>query len=104
MVGYVFIGALAAFGLICGVWIVCGFFLPDCRGGGAVLAGPLDEKTFATARRWIWLREMGLLYTPLIGVEETFPEEEQAWLCCHGFILCSRAAVIERLGSGESEH
>ena len=104
MAGFVLIGALAAFGLICAVWIGCGFFLPDTRSGGSVLTGPLQGNTLAAARRWIWLREMGLLYSPLIAVQDSFSEAEQEWLSCHGFILCSRAETIRRLGIGESEH
>lgn len=104
MAGYVFMGTLAAFGLICGVWVCCGFFLPDCRAGAAVIAGPLEGRTLSTVRRWIWLREMGLLYSPLIAVEETVSEAEREWLSCHGFILCSRGEVLRRLGIGEIEH
>lgn len=101
---YVIIGALAAFGLICVVWIICGFFLPDTRSGALVLPGPLGEKEMATARRWIWLREMGLLYSPLIAVAEDFGEAERIWLECHGFEICSRAAIAKRLGIGENRN
>ena len=101
MAGYVIMGALAAFGLICVIWIGCGFFLPDCRGGIAVLSGPLEGKSLVTARRWIWLREMGLLYSPLVVLEETVTDAEREWLCCHGFEICSRNALMQRLGIGE---
>lgn len=100
MAGYVFVGALAAFGLICAIWIGCGFLLPDCRGGAAILTGPLAGKNLAAARRWIWLREMGLLCCPLIVLEETITDEEREWLGCHGFEICSLGRCLTRLGIG----
>ena len=103
MAGYVLVGALAAFGLICVIWIGCGFFLPDCRGGVCVLTGPLEGKNLTTARRWIWLREIGLLYSPLLALEDGFSPEEQEWLLCHGFEICSRSAFARRLGIGEKK-
>lgn len=101
MVGYVLVGTLAAFGLICVIWLVCGLFLPDCRGGICLLNGPLDEKNLATARRWIWLREMGLLCGPLTALESQLTAEEREWLICHGFEICSLEACLHRLGIGE---
>lgn len=103
MAGYIFFGALAAFGLICVVWIGCGLVLPRIAGGVALLAAPLDRETLDTARRWIWLREMGLLYTPLIALDEGLTGYEREWLICRGFTLCSRADIAKRLGIGEKE-
>jgi len=96
------IGALAAFGLICAVWIGCGLMLPRIAGGAAVLTGPLDRETMDTARRWVWLREMGLLYTPLVALEEGLTGYEREWLICNGFEICSREALTVRLGIGEN--
>lgn len=103
MVLYVVIGALAAFGLMCVMWIGSGLFLPRICAGAAVLAGPLDREAMDTARRWIWLREMGLLYSPLLAVKGTLTEVEENWLYCHGFEICSREEVLSRLGIGENE-
>lgn len=103
MAGYILFGALAAFGLICLVWIGCGLVLPRIAGGMAVLAGPLDREKLDTARRWIWLREMGLLYTPLTALDEDLTGYEREWLICHGFTLYSRAEIVKRLGIGEKD-
>ena len=103
MAGYIFFGALAAFGLICVVWIGCGLVLPRMAGGMALLTGPLDREKLDTARRWVWLREMGLLYTPLAALDEGLTGYEREWLICHGFELLSRAETAKRLGIGENE-
>ena len=57
MLAFVVIGALGAFGFVCAVWTVCGFFLKD-RGGSLLYHGP-DPVEFA--RRYLWLKEMGLI-------------------------------------------
>ena len=101
MEGYVIVGALAAFGLMCVVWICCGFFLPENRGGLLVLSGPLEETALNTARRWIWLREMGLMYSDMTAIAETLNREEWLWLESHGFEICSRVEIAHRLGIGE---
>ena len=103
MAGYICIGTLAAFGLICVVWIGCGLVLPRISGGIAVLTGPLNRERLDTARRWIWLREMGLLYSPLIALEEGLTGYEREWLMCHGFEICGRAEIAARLGIGEKK-
>lgn len=103
MAGYVFFGALAAFGLICAVWIGCGLVLPRIAGGMAVMTGPLDREKLDTARRWIWLREMGLMHTPLFALGESLTGYEREWLQCNGFEICSREELISRLGIGEKE-
>jgi hypothetical protein len=100
MEGYVIVGALAAFGLMCVVWLCCGFFLPETRDGLLVLSGPLGEASLNTARRWIWLREMGLLYSPMAAIGETLDRGERIWLESHGFEIYSRAEIALRLGIG----
>ena len=99
---YVVIGTLAAFGLVCLVWVGCGLVLERACCGAAVLTGPLEREALDTARRWIWLREMGLLYTPLLAVAETLTDVEKNWLECHGFEICSREEIAKRLGIGEN--
>lgn len=101
MAGYILFGALAAFGLICLVWIGCGLVLPRIAGGMAVLAGPLDREKLDTARRWIWLREMDLMYSDMTAIAETLNREEWMWLESHGFEICSRVEIAHRLGIGE---
>ena len=62
MLAFVVIGALAAFGFVCGVWTLCGIFLKD-RGGVLTYQGPQPVEF---ARRYLWLREMGLIRCQLV--------------------------------------
>ena len=103
MAGYVLIGTLAAFGTVCALWILIGWGLPRTYDGIAVLSGPLQGQTLDTARRWIWLREMGLLRSPLLAVAESMTETDISWLICHGFEICSRKEILRRLGIGEND-
>ena len=60
MIGYVLLGFLAAFGLVCVLWVLVGMFLPG--SGRCTLILICDPKAeSAILRRIIWLREMGLL-------------------------------------------
>ena len=60
-----------------------------------------QETALNTARRWIWLREMGLMYSDMTAIAETLNREEWMWLESHGFEICSRAEIAHRLGIGE---
>ena len=90
MLGFVIIGALAAFGLVCAVWTVIGLFLED-TGGELRYSGP-DAVEFA--RRYLWLREMGLLRCPLRV--ESAGESERRWLAEHGIELTDGRENIDR--------
>ena len=102
MAGYVCIGMLAAFGTVCALWILWGWVLPRTSDGAAVLTGPLQGNALETARRWIWLREMGLLQSPLLAVAESVTDPEGNWLRCHGFEICTREEILTRFGMGEN--
>ena len=71
LLAYTVIGALAAFGLVCAVWTFCGFFLRD-RGGVLLYRGP---EPVEFARRYLWLREMRLIYCQL-----TVADPPEKWL------------------------
>ena len=103
MAGYVLVGTLAAFGLICAAWILWGWCMDSTGEGIAVLTGPLTGARLDTARRWIWLREMGLITTPMLAVRETLTGYETEWLQCHGFEICSREGITCRLGIEEKD-
>lgn len=99
MAGYVLIGALAAFGLMCAVWILWGLFLPD---GGEELLIYDGGDTRVFAQRYLWLREMGLLRCRLLVLS---PEEsDREWLEAQGIEICSREALPTRLGIGAEEN
>ena len=66
MGGFVVLGMLAAFGLVCFVWVLTGLILPR-RGGILVYLG---DDPMTAARRYLWLREMGLTNSCLIVTEQ----------------------------------
>ena len=60
MIWYVLLGLLAAFGLLCIMWVLFGFLLPgSSRCTVVVLCRPGREASLL--RRFLWLRELGLL-------------------------------------------
>ena len=67
MILYVLLGLLAAFGLLCILWALFGFFLPgSSRCTIVLLCKP--EKEAPLLRRLLWLRELGVLrYSILLG-------------------------------------
>ena len=78
MWGYFLIAALAVLGTVCAVWTLWGLCLtPD--EGKLVYMGPAPVEF---ARRYLWLREMGLLRCPL-AVQDPEPEAKQ-WLLDRG--------------------
>ena len=74
MGGFVILAALAAFGLGCALWVLLGFCLARDRGV-LVYRGP---EPVGFARRYLWLRDLGLLHCPL-AVEAGEPEVME-WL------------------------
>ena len=74
MLGFVAIAFLAAFGLVCTVWTLLGFCIPKDQGS-LLYRGAYPV---AFARRYLWLREMGLLRCPLTVVNP--PEADVSWL------------------------
>lgn len=99
MLGYVLIGTLAAFGLMCAVWILWGLFLPGRAKGYVLYAG---EDVLFAAQRYLWLREMGLIHCPLLVLEPDACHRE--WLEAQGIEICSRSAMAQRLGIGAEEN
>ena len=67
MAGYVFIGALAAFGLLSVLWAALGWLLPSGRGCVLVCVDEPDEGILS---RYRWLRDMGLLQCPFLIVSD----------------------------------
>lgn len=93
MAGYVILGMLAAFGLLCALWVMFGWLIPGGKGGCLVCVG----KSFSLVKRLMWLREMGLLQCPLWVQGENLSEEERAWLRSLGIEICSlKGLELER--------
>lgn len=60
MLGYAVIGMLAAFGLLCALWVSFGALLPG-SGKTVIYCICAKENAPAVHRRWRWLRELGLI-------------------------------------------
>ena len=88
MAGYVFFGALAAFGALCALWAGLGWLLPSGRGCAVVCYGCPDEGVLSRCR---WLQALGLLTVPLIVVAEDGTQPER------GTEICSPEALLLRL-------
>ncbi len=99
MLTFVLIGSLSAFGLMCGVWVLCGLLLPGGCKGTLLYQG---EDALLFARRYLWLREMGLMHCPLSVLEPD--AQARAWLETQGIEICSREALLSRLGIGAEEN
>ena len=96
MGGFVVLGMLAAFGLVCSVWVLAGLILPR-RGGILVYLG---DDPMTAARRYLWLREMGLTNSRLIVTEQA--ANDQVWFAAQGIEIWSREELIRRLETGEN--
>lgn len=99
MAGYILLGVLASFGLLCAIWTLFGWLL-SCGGGGALvcLCRPgFREVSFI--QRYHFLRSVGLLRCPMLLVDCDLPQREQTLLCRKypGIEFCSRSALASRL-------
>ncbi len=99
MVGFVLIGALAAFGLVSALWALTGWLLPGGHGGGAVCLCKPGLKNLATIRRFCLLRDLGLFRGPIWLVNCGLPEEEMRELnrLGRGTELCTMEELKVRL-------
>lgn len=77
MLGYIFLGALAAFGLLSGLWAMFGWLLPGGRGSVSIFfCRPGQAEDWALSR-YCCLRDFGLLQGPLLIVGSSLPPEDQ---------------------------
>ena len=95
MAWYILLGFLSAFGALSALWVIFGWLLPAGRQGLLICMG--DEKR-SFARRYLWLRSLGLVSCPLILVERT-PQEHTGLTEC-GIEICTPEELALRLGIG----
>lgn len=91
------VGILAGFGLLCLLWAGFGWLLPFGKGC-IVYAEKEAELTFA--RRYLWLRDLGLIRCPLIFADFGLRQPEREWLENNGIEICRPEEISERLGIG----
>lgn len=94
------IAALAAFGAFSVFWCIFGWLLPKT---GGVLLCMEDRDIHMLARRYLWLRDLGVISCPCIVLDTGLDGPERAWLEDHGIEICSREALPARLGIGEKK-
>ena len=75
MAGLLCFAVMASFGAVCILWTVFGWLLPG-GSGGVVICGP--DPWFL--RRYLFLRDLGLMNVQLILVAQTLSEAEEKWL------------------------
>ena len=70
MAGFILLGMLAAFGALSGLWALFGWIMP-WEGGGIMVCRcfPGMKESFFF-KRYVFLREMGLLNCPLLVVDD----------------------------------
>lgn len=100
MAGYIVIGALAAFGLLSAVWVLCGWILPSGREGLLLFPAAQGEKALSFAWRYLWLRGLGFLRCPMVMVDTGLGDRERQWLESHGIEICGLEELNARLGIG----
>ena len=96
--GYIVLGMLAAFGLVSALWVLCGFLLPAERGGGLYAQARPGVTEDSFARRYLWLRELGLLREELTMVDFGISDAERDWLAERGVTVCTPEKLAERMG------
>ena len=89
MAGYIVLGTLAAFGLVSELWVLYGGLYAPARPG-------VTEDSFA--RRYLWLRELGLLREELTMVDFGISDAERDWLAERGVTVCTPEKLVERMG------
>lgn len=91
---------LAVFGALSVLWCLLGWLLPSC---GELMVCRVDADAHAVARRYLWLRGMGLIRCPLIVTDRDLSAAERAWMEEHGIEVCPPEELLRRLGMGENE-
>lgn len=72
MLWYVIIGFFAAFGALCALWVLLGAWLTDAAPCRTVLF-PAPGREARAVRRYLWLRELGLIRGRITLVCDTPP-------------------------------
>ncbi len=102
MAGYLVLGVLAAFGLLCAAWAVFGWLLPGMKGCVLVCVGVPEEQMLAKYRL---LHGLGILECPLLVVADLENERIE-------YEICGREELFSRLererkrfdGTGNGDH
>ena len=93
------IAVMAAFGAVCMIWALFGWMIPGSKGGIMVCFGTPGLPESAFFRRYLFLRNLGLLEIPLIIVDRglSAPERRKLEHTYRGIELCGSEELSERL-------
>ena len=80
------------------LWVLYGFLLPAERGGGLYAPARPGVTEDSFARRYLWLRELGLLREELTMVDFGISNAERDWLTERGVTVCAPEKLAERMG------
>lgn len=101
MIGYFVLGTLAAFGLVSALWVLYGLLLPPDRDGVIYAPGSPGAAENSFARRYLWLRELGLVRGKLVLADFGLSDEERDWLLERGIEVCAPEQLPARMETGE---
>lgn len=99
MLGYIILGTLAAFGLLCWLWGLFGWLLPGGKGNVILfLCGQGRNEDWALTR-YDCLRGLGLVKGPLLIIGSTLSarEQERIQRWHRGVEFCSLEELVPRL-------
>lgn len=101
MAWYAVMGVLAAFGLLCAVWVIIGLFLP-ASGTVAVMC---DGSERTLIRRYYWLRELGLTRCCLVLLDSKLSVhyQQRVMAACKDIEFLSLAQWCDRCGEARKE-
>lgn len=97
MAAWIVLCVLAAFGALSVLWALFGFLLPGQRGAAVVCLCRPGGREEAVIRRYRWLRDLGLVRSPLLLVDCGLTEAEKSRLHKQGVELCEMAELTARL-------
>ena len=100
MAGFVCIGALAAFGVVCVLWTIYGL----CCGkpDGTLLI--LSRGNQGLLRRCLWLREMGFLTCPMVLVDPDLDALDELWVMSRGVEIWRTSCLGEVCDTGDKKY
>lgn len=97
---YIIIGGLAAYGLLCLAWAVCGRLFPAGEEGVLILPELPEDSRWPFVARYLWLRDLGLIRCPLVVADSGLNTQQRQWLEAKGIEICKPEALPAGFGIG----
>ena len=97
---YVCVGMLAAFGLLCFLWMIYGMCCGKTRGTLVILA----HRGHGLLRRCLWLRQMGLLRCKMAVIAGELDAVDIRWLHQNGIEIWISGSLPEGCDTGEKKY